>query len=149
MKRLILNIVLPLTIITFSVFTKWWYVLPVDAPDTMMIGFPLVWLSDGWHTSGSLQIFVGELILDIAAYFLVLLFVFYAINRFFIEIKVPKMITAFCYIIVGIICFVAISIGSMEEHIYTANRDFEFEVLDTGYRFIWEDQDRPIYEHYK
>jgi len=148
-KKLIWNIVLPLTIIAFSIFTKWWYVIPNDAPDTMMIGFPLIWMSEGWHTSLSLQIFVGELIVNLVFYFLVLYFLFFAINRFFAEIKVSKFITIIMYSIVGLICFGAIWIGTMPEHIYKAKRDFDIEILDSGYHFIWEDQERPNYENYK
>lgn len=34
MKSLIFKIVIPLTIVSFATFTKWWYASPVDAPDT-------------------------------------------------------------------------------------------------------------------
>ena len=149
MKRLVWKIILPITIITFSFFTKWWYVLPIDAPDTMMSGFPLIWLSEGWHTSLSLQIFVSELILNLLIFFIFWVAVFLSINRFIIEIKIPKILTTVSYIITGLICILALLIGTMEENTYKVKRDFKVEVLTTGYKFIWQNQTRPKYEDYK
>ncbi len=63
-------ILIPVTIISFAVFTKWWFTVPVDAPDTMYWGFPFAFVGEGWHTSMSLQIFVMELIADLIFYFL-------------------------------------------------------------------------------
>ena len=52
-------------------------------------------------------------------------------------------------LISGIICIGAIWIGTMPEHIYKTKRDFEVEVLTTGYKFVWQNQERPRYEDYK
>lgn len=149
MKELSWKLVLPLTIISFFVFTKWWYVLPVDGPDTMMSGFPLIWVSDGWHTSLSLQIFVTEFIIDISVYFLFWFAVVFTFNRFILVIKVPRIITIFLLGLATLICTFAFFIGTMPEHIYLRKRDFDIEVLTTGYKFIWEHQDRPNYHDYK
>lgn len=149
MKSLIFKIVLPLTIITFSIFTKWWCVLPVDAPDTMMGGFPLIWISEGWHTSMSLQIFVMELLINLFIYFLIILTITFLINRFIVKIRIPKMVNLTLTLIAGLFCLGAIWIGTMPEHIYETKRDFEIEVLTSGYKFIWQNQERPEYEDYK
>ncbi|WP_222931286.1 hypothetical protein, partial [Xanthovirga aplysinae] len=84
MKKLIWELVLSLTVISFSIFTKWWYVLPTDALDTVMSGFPLIWISEGWHTSMSLQIFVKELIINLLIYFVFWFTIVYTINRLII-----------------------------------------------------------------
>ncbi|WP_075344611.1 hypothetical protein [Tenacibaculum agarivorans] len=149
MKSLILKLVVPLTIITFSMFTKWWYVLPVDAPDTMMSGFPLIWISQGWHTSMSLQIFLKELLINLFIYFSVILIITYLIHKYVVQIQIPKLVTLVLTILTGIICTGAILIGTMPEHVYKSKRDFEIEVLTTGYKFIWQTQERPKYEDYK
>lgn len=149
MKQLLWKIVLPITIITFSIFTKWWYVLPVDGPDTVMSGFPLIWLSDGWHTSLSLQIFVTELIVNLLVYFLFWSVLIFSINRHIIVIKIPKMVTILLLTVTGLIVIGAIWIGTMPEHIYKTKRDFDIEVLTTGYKFMWQPQSRPNYEDYK
>jgi len=149
MKQLIWKLVLPLTVISFSIFTKWWYVLPVDAPDTMMSGFPLIWVSDGWHTSLSLQIFVTELIVNLLVYFFFWLCIVFLINRFLVKIRIPKLILIPTFIISGLICLGGLLIGSMSEHIYKPKRDFDIEVLTSGYKFIWQNLERPKYEDYK
>jgi len=149
MKSLILKLVVPLTIITFSMFTKWWYLLPVDAPDTMMSGFPLIWISQGWHTSMSLQIFLKELLINLFIYFSIILIITYLIHKYVVQIQIPKLITLVLTILTGIICTGAILIGTMPEHVYKLKRDVEIEVLTTGYKFIWQTQERPKYEDYK
>ncbi|MEM6768710.1 MAG: hypothetical protein AAF655_27470, partial [Bacteroidota bacterium] len=61
MKQLIWRLVIPLTIISFFLVTKWWFVAVEDAPDSWMYGFPFPYLCEGWHTSLSLQVFLKEL----------------------------------------------------------------------------------------
>ena len=92
MKQLTWRLILPLTIISFGVFTKWWYVLPVDAPDTMMAGFPLAFVCDGWHTSMSLQIFAFELMFDFLIYFSFWFLLIIFINRYLLRIKIDNML---------------------------------------------------------
>lgn len=39
MKQLIIKVIIPLTIISFTTFTKWWYVLPIDGTDQLFYVF--------------------------------------------------------------------------------------------------------------
>ncbi|MGB0862008.1 MAG: hypothetical protein ACPGXZ_03775 [Saprospiraceae bacterium] len=149
MKQLTWKAILPLTIISFFFVSKWWYVLPIDAPDTMMGGFPLIWVSDAWHTSLAYQIFVLELIANFLLYFLFWFLVFFTINRYYFEIKVPKALTIASLSISGLICILVLLIGTMPNHIYKVKRDFDIEVLTTGYTFFWQRRERPKYEDYK
>jgi hypothetical protein len=64
-RQLTLKLIIPITIISFAFFTKWWYALPVDAPDTMYWGFPFAYIGDGWGSSMTLQIFLIEFISDL------------------------------------------------------------------------------------
>src|SRR5689334_21419761 len=91
MKQLTWKLVMPLTVMSFAVFTEWWYVLIVDAPDTMMIGFPFPYACDAWYTSLALQIFVSELLIDLLVYFLFWFVIVFCIDRFLIKIKVPRI----------------------------------------------------------
>lgn len=83
------RLVLPLTLISFVLWTKWWmvYTLPVDGPDIIMVGFPLTYAGDGWHTSMSLQIFFLEFSFDLLVYFLFWFAVIWVIDRFVVRIR--------------------------------------------------------------
>lgn len=62
MKQLTLKLIIPLTVISFAIFTKWWYALPADAPDTMFHGFPFPFVCEGWHSSMTLQFLLQNLL---------------------------------------------------------------------------------------
>ncbi|HEY0656583.1 MAG TPA: hypothetical protein VGD65_25795, partial [Chryseosolibacter sp.] len=68
MKTLTWKFVLPLTIISFSTITKWWYV-EIDGYKEVLRGFPFPYIAPGWHTSLSWQIFIGALLTDLLIYF--------------------------------------------------------------------------------
>ena len=143
MKRLVWTLILPLTVISFSAFTKWWYVLPVDTPDTMMSGFPLPYVCDGWHTSLSLQIFFIELCIDLVTYFAFWFIVIFIINRIISKIKINKIVTLLLLSISGILTAGLILIAANSTNLYYLKRPFDIEVLTTGYKFIWEGNPRP------
>lgn len=146
MKSLSWKLVLPLAVISFTIFTKWWFVLPVDAPDTMMWGFPLPCVSEGWHTSLSLQIFVMEFVIDFLVYFSFWFVLIYLCNRYWIRIKVHKLLTAVFIVLMGLIGVGSAWVATMPEHIYSMKRDFGFEELESGYEFIWTERKRPAYK---
>jgi hypothetical protein len=143
MKPLIWKIILPLSIISFSIFTKWWYVLPVDAPKTMMWGFPFIWLSEGWHTSMSLQIFMSAWIADFALYFLFWFSLVFLLHRFVVEISVRKIIVIVLMVLSGLFCLLGLAVGMMPEHVYKFKRDVDIEVLASGFCLLWEHQEKP------
>jgi hypothetical protein len=143
MRQLTWKIVIPLTLISFVVFTKWWYVLPIDAPDTMMVGFPLPYACDGWHTSMSLQIFFSELMIDSLTYFLFWFIIIFSINRFIARIIVRKIVSIFLLSIAGLfICGLAL-IAFNPTNVFYLKRPFDAEMLVTGYKFVWDGQTRP------
>ncbi len=148
MRQLTWKIVLPLTVISFATFTKWWYILPDDAPDTMMAGFPIAFVCDGWYTSGSLQIFIAEFILDLLIYLIFWFLLIFCIDRFLTKIRIHKILTISLSILSGLILTGTIMIAIMPEHVYKAKRDFDLEVMVTGYKFIWQHQERPDFTQY-
>jgi membrane-associated phospholipid phosphatase len=148
MKQLTIKVILPLTIISFATITKWWYTLPVDAPDTMFSGFPLPFVCDGWHTSGSLQIFLAELTIDLLTYFLFWFILIFSINRFLIKINPHKILTIGLWVLAGLVISGAGLIASNSDNLYYIKRKFDFEIMETGYKFVWQQPNRPDYFKY-
>jgi hypothetical protein len=130
-------------VISFTVFTKWWYVLPVDGPDTMMAGFPLPYVSDGWHTSLSLQIFVIELLVDLLCYFLFWFIVVFCVDRFAIKIKLHKVVAIFLLSTAGLSIYSLFFVASISDNLVYLKRPFDAETLVTGYKFVWNENQRP------
>jgi len=148
LKQLTWRLIFPLAIILFGTITKCWYVLPVDAPDTMMIGFPLAFVSNGWHTSMSLQIFVLEFLVDFIVYFSICFLVVFLVDRYLRKIKIPKLLTGFLWIFSTIIFALAIWIASFSEQIFKARRDWDMKIMTTGFKLTWIPQDRPDFLKY-
>lgn len=148
MKQLTWRLVLPLTVITFGTITKWWYVLPEDAPDTMMAGFPLAFVSDGWHTSMSLQIFVLEFLFDFIVYFLFWFLLIISIDKYLTRIKIAKLLTGILWTFSTLIIVIAFWIAGFPEHIFSIKRDWDMKVMVTGFKLTWKHQDRPDYSKY-
>lgn len=147
-RQLTWRLILPLTIIFFGTFTKWWYVLPVDAPDTMMVGFPFAFVGDGWFTSMSLQIFLIEFIVDFLIYFLFWFLGVLLIKRILIQINVSKISTRIIWTVAILtISFWAVILTISEKHI-KVKRDWDMQVLVTGYKFTWTYKDRPDFSKY-
>jgi hypothetical protein len=146
MKKLTWQIVFPLTILLFLFFTKWWYTIPVDAPETFFYGFPFPFVCNGWHTSGSLQIFFIELFADLLIYFILCFAVIFCIHKYIRHIKISRLPVAILYCIIIPLIVFHIWIGSFKENIYYLKRDFDMQVYKTGYKFFW--QSVPDYSIY-
>lgn len=148
MKQLTHKLVLPLTIISFAAFTKWWFVLPVDAPSTMMTGFPLIFLSPGWHTSISLQIFLLELTVDLLVYFLFWYLIVFCVNRMFKRIKIHKLLAWILNVLTVLIIVGTLIVASNSNNIFYLHRDFEIQVLEQGFKSSWRNVERPDIHDY-
>ncbi len=147
-RQLLLRFILPIAIISFGTFTKWWYVLPVDAPDTMMVGFPFAFAADGWATSLYLQIFILELVTDFLIYFLFWFVIIIFINRLIIQIKIPNILTGILWILAAILFSCAILIASNPDQEFKIKRDWDMQILVTGYKLTWTYQDRPDFRKF-
>lgn len=148
MKLLIFKLILPLTVISFATITKWWYALPVDAPDTLYSGFPFPFVGDGWYTSMSLQIFILELFVDFFIYFLFWFSVVFCVNKYLIKIRTYKIVTIGLWTISVLIILGASYIASFPEHTFHFKRPYEMEIMETGYKFFWQHTERPDYYQY-
>lgn len=143
MKSLHYRIILPVSLILFFSVTKWWFVLPVDAPDTMMWGFPFPCYSEGWHTSGALQFFIGEGILDFLIYYLVSLILILIAGKLFPAWQAKKWWTVFLWVIAGLYLAMAAYVMCLTENLFYFHRNFDMEVIKSGYKFIWQFIPRP------
>lgn len=139
---LIWRLIIPVTIISFGVFTRWWLVDVIDAPDTMMAGFPLPFVSDGWHTSMSLQIFLFEFLVDILFYFLIWLLLINLIDRYVFLIKVTVPLTGVLWCLAALTFSVSVIIASSPENIFALKRDWAMKVVRSGFKLTWTYQDR-------
>lgn len=148
MKQLTFKLIIPLTVISFAAFTKWWYTLPVDAPGTMFRGFPLAYSCPGWHTSLSLQIFLTEFTIDLLAYFLFWFVLIFCINRYLTKVKTFKLVTIALWTISGLTISFGTLMASNEDNLFYIKRPFDMRVLETGYEFIWQNTERPDYYKY-
>src|SRR5687767_13401046 len=138
MKQLTWKLVLPLTIISFVFFTKWWHVVIFNESHEILTGFPLPYKCPGWHTSLSLQIFVSALIIDILAYFGFWFILFFAINQFIKKINPGRILTIILLSTAGLLVGGMILVGSNPDNVYTFKREFEIEMVDSGYEIIWQ-----------
>lgn len=148
MKK-ILNITILLTIISFSIFTKWWYVLPVDGTDDIMYGFPLIY-EYPCCSSMEFGIILSHLIIDILVYFVFWFVIVFVINKYLFKIKLPKFITIPLWII-SILHLLVVSYFWYEfGHFKWIEDRFikEQKIMETGYYFIWEEVERPDYYKY-
>lgn len=145
MKSLLFKLILPLTVISFTCITKWWHTLPIDGPDTLLYGFPLPFVGEGWHTSMSLQIFVAELLIDFLTYFSFWLLLIVCIDRFLIKIHTHKIVTILLWLISGLIISGATLIASDSNNLFYVKRPFGFEIMETRYKLFWQKTERPNY----
>jgi hypothetical protein len=143
MKRLSWTLILPLAIISLTIFTKWWYILPVDAPESMMYGFPIPYSCNGWHTSLSYQIFIFEFLVDLLIHFAFWFVVAFLINRLIIKIRLNKIVVIVLLSIAGLFAGGLILVASNSTNLFYFKRKFDIEILKTGYRFMWDGYSRP------
>ncbi|MCD0472865.1 hypothetical protein LPB87_00490 [Flavobacterium sp. EDS] len=146
-KKAILNLTLPLTIITFILFTKWWIVDIVDGSDAVMYGFPLIYKSPAFHTSLAEQYFIMEFLIDFLFYFTVLSAILFLINRFISEIKIKRSLLIFIYIITGALLAIEILFAVAFEPSFSIKRDFDIEVRQTGVKFYFYEKERDIFKN--
>ncbi len=149
MKRLLFQAIIPLTIISFITLSKWWYVSVVDGTDEIMHGFPLIYVCRGFHTSMSLQIFIGELLFDLFVYFLFLYVSIYIVNKYWPKFTIAKTISIVLYCLSGLLVALMILLLSNPDNRFKLKRDFDVEVMTSNIDFIFLGPNpRPDYYEY-
>jgi hypothetical protein len=109
----------------------------------MFWGFPLPFVSEGWHTSMSLQFFMTELIVDLLTYFLFWFAILFSIDRFATKIKPHKVLTFTLWILTALVLCGAGLVASISDNEYYIKRPFEMNIMETGYKFVWQHTERP------
>lgn len=134
---------MPATIISFLLFTKWWFALPVDGPDKLYWGFPFAFVGEGFHTSGSLQFFIFEWVADALIYFLFWLAIFFFLKSFKSQWVIKKTVVRFVWSLAIVFLMGAGVLVSISNPVFHFKRPYEWQVMETGYTFIWQQTPRP------
>jgi hypothetical protein len=147
-RKLILNLVLPTTIIIFMLFTKWWIVDVVDGTDGIMYGFPFIYKSPAFYTSMAVEYFIVELIVDFVIYFGLFFGLFYLINSFIMELKSRKMVSVILFIIAFLLIGSELLLAVMPENKVSLKRDFDIVIKKTGFEFPFNTEDEWKFNDY-
>ena len=143
MKKTLFTIIAPIIIISMLIFTKWWYVLPVDGPDVLFWGFPFAFIGEGFHTSMSFQLFLVDLFIDTLCYTIFWLIVFLIIKKkwptFTISNWMYRIVWALAIVLVLSSCFIV----SISNPIFKSKRNYDWQIMTSGYKFIWQSTPRP------
>lgn len=143
MRVLLWQLIVPITIILFVSFSKWWLVLPVDAPDTMMKGFPLPYEAEAWHTSLAKQFFMMEFTLDVLFYFAAIALIVYAVHKL-TQLRTVHWVVWVPLQLAAMVCSLTLTIQfSMPNSLYYIKKDFGYEVVSSGWYLTWKGIERP------
>lgn len=128
--------------------TKWWYALPVDGPDKLYWGFPFAFVGEGFHTSGSLQFFALEWAADFLIYFIFWLAIFFFMRILKPPLVIKKAAVRFLWSIAIFILMGQCLLIWISNPVFHFKRPYEWQVMETGYNFIWQQTPRPDIRKY-
>jgi hypothetical protein len=143
MKQLNIKVALALSLISMFLLTKWWFALPVDGPDNIYWGFPFACMGKGFHTSMSYQFFIIEFIANFAAYFSFWVIVSLSINKWIPNFKMPSIVSNTILTLALLLCIGFGAVITTSNPIFHFKRLYEWQILETGAVFIWQDTPRP------
>ncbi|QEE50043.1 hypothetical protein FUA48_10755 [Flavobacterium alkalisoli] len=133
MKRLILILVIPLTLLSFMFVSKWWLVNVPDGPgEVIMYGFPFIYLAPGFHTSLSNQIFLLPLLGNLLVYFAISFVIIYIINRIK-RIVMSKLIITGIWVITVLPLIFTILIALNPDNVYSLKCNCQAQVIKSGF----------------
>lgn len=149
MKKLIFNLIFPLSFISYFLFDKWWYVVIVDYIDVNMYGFPLINCSPSTGASMEYVYYVSETMINVVCFFTFWLAIVLIINRFIKPIFISNLIGKTCSVLLGlyVIGFTYFSIEFNTRFYF--KRDWQIEIMDTGFEWIWQSPPTPDYNKYR
>ncbi|PXY38896.1 hypothetical protein DMB65_20775 [Flavobacterium cheongpyeongense] len=149
-RKLILNLVLPVTIIIFILFSKWWIVNVVDGTDGIMYGFPFIYKAPAFYTSMAEEFFILELIADLIFYFGVIFGIVYLMNKFLFAISIRKVVSVILFITASLLISLELFFAFMPENKFSLKRDDEIEIKQTGLKFLFNNSDEIEFDkHHK
>ena len=137
-----------LTVISFFLITKWWYVLVIDGTDEIMYGFPFIYTCRGFHTSLSSQYFLLEFTIDFLLYFGFWLTLNYLFSKYLFPIKLNKTIRSLLFMTCGLILLFQILMNHIGENYYSYYREFEYTYFTSGVDIFGKENKRPNYDDF-
>lgn len=105
-------------------------------------------MGDALHTSLACQFFVLEMFFDWLFYFGTWFIVIFGINRFLRKITIHKASVVVLFGTTALSMIFPILVICNPDNVFHLKRDFDMEVMETGYRFIWQYTARPDYYKY-
>lgn len=148
MKKIIWQLVIPITVIIFASIDRLTYALVIDAPSTVLNGFPFISSAEAWHTSMATQIFIFEFLSNFFIFFTVIFLIIYCAYRIFKITQVNKWIYIPLWIFtIPLIILAPVGVLMFDDIIFT-HRDFKIEILDQKYYLSWTGYKRPKLEDY-
>lgn len=142
-SRNFLNAVLPLSILSFALFTKWWHAIPIDGPDRLYWGFPFPMMGEGFHTSMSLQIFVMEFVANLALHVLVWSIIIWILSKKSIMPAWTKTMTLSLWIPAFIFVAGFLLVLSLSDPVFKLKRPYPMKVTSSGFQWIWQQTVHP------
>lgn len=148
MRKIIWQLVIPLTIIIFASIDKWTYALVVDAPDTILNGFPFISSAEAWYTSMATQIFILEFSCNFLIFFTSVFLIVYLISKIFKITQIHKWIYIPLWVFTTPIIILAPLGVLMFDDIILTHRDFKIQILDQNFFSSWTGHKRPELKNY-
>ena len=140
-KKPFLKITFPITLIIFSLFTKWWYVHVEDGTDGIMYGFPFIYQAPAFYTSVAQEYFLLELFLDIFFYWCMITILLLSINKFLYCIKTNKITTYFLYMSTFILVCMHLLLASSPENKFSLYREDNIIIKKTGFKYFFSNKE--------
>jgi hypothetical protein len=72
----------------------------------------------------------------------------FCIDRFLTKINTNKIVTIVLWTLTGLVVSGATLIASNSDNLFYANRPFDIQIMETGYKFVWQQTERPDYYKY-
>jgi hypothetical protein len=149
MKQLITRFVLPLSLIFFLLFTKWWQV-ETDLAVNYLYGFPLAYTAPCITGGECVQYFLLPLAIDLVVYFLIVLLFTWLIYRFH-KLAIPPAIGYLLWAINVLYYVPSVAYkNAVADNQFYMQREFKiFKTIHTGYLFIWEEEPMVNYSKHR
>lgn len=143
MRKLVNRLVLPLTILSYLLFDKWWYVNVTDGPDMVAHGFPLISNAPSMASSMEMVYFVPETVINMACYFIFWLVIVFIVTRWIVAIRLPSLVAKICNagLLLWLLVFAWISI--IEHTDFSWDHENEMTVIDSGLKWSWQNSPLP------
>ena len=137
-KKLILTLIFPLTIIVFSLFTKYWIVYVIDGYDCVMYGFPFIYKAPVLGLSMTDNYFIIEFVADFSIYFLTITLIVYLIDKFIFTLRILKIISIILYLPAFWMMSILLPLVFNTENYISLKNNNHIEIKKTGF-------DTPFY----